>query len=330
MYKKLISLLLISSFIFMGCSKKDTPVTDTESNLNSTFNYTSNNITNNQLALTDQTSSFSPYSTLGSLLIFPDKANNNRLSTASLPLTDGFIKDNSIKDIFNYSIESSALINNSIYFTNISDNNSVYKLDYEKNEITKVGAFSAYNLTANRNSLYFIDVHNNKRLMSYDVDKDKLNSICNDKVGTFIVNGENILYQNLSDGASLYSIRTDGSSRTKLTDFSVNSFIPYEGNILVINSDDNNALYKIDTITNKSKRITSLNGSDIKIFDNKIYYLNNAAPYSLHSLSVNLTNDTFSTSDPLIDNVNEYYTTQSGIFLELSNNVNSTYKLSTK
>lgn len=330
MHKKLISLLLISSTLFIGCSKQDKPVADTTSNLNSTFNYTSNNTNDNKLLLSDQTYSSSPFTAIGSLLTLPDKANNNRLSTVSLPLEDGFIKDTSIKDIFNYSIESSALINNSIYFTNISDNNSVYKLDYEKNDIVKIGGFSAYNLTASRNSLYFIDVHNNKRLMSYNVDENKLNSICNDKVGKFIVTGEYILYQNLSDGSSLYSIGINGGSRTKITDFSVDSFIPYEGKLLVINSDDNNALYKIDTATNEAKRITSLNGSNIKVYDNKLYYLNNVAPYSLHTLSIDFTNDTYSTSQPLIDNVNEYYLTSSGIFLELSTNVNLTYKLSIK
>ena len=73
---------------------------------------------------------------MGQLLFFSDSNNNNKLSVTSSSLSANYIQDENIHDIYDYSVESMTSIDNIIYFTNTSDNNSLYKLDYERKSNT--------------------------------------------------------------------------------------------------------------------------------------------------------------------------------------------------
>ena len=66
------------------------------------------------------------------------------------------IEDENIQDIYDYSVESMTSIDNIIYFTNTSENNNLYKLDYEKKSITLVSSDSFSKIASSANDIIYI------------------------------------------------------------------------------------------------------------------------------------------------------------------------------
>lgn len=327
-----LTVLLLSSLLLIGCNSttNNNSIDTTVDEGNKEASIITNKVTSpipptKTLELTDKTYYYSPYITLGNITFFLDKENNNRLSTIENIESIDEIQQTDISDTFNYSAESLATINNIIYFSNTSDGNKLYSLDYQSNEIKKISDHYTSNLTASLNTIYYIDRTNNSKLHFYNIENSSFGVITNDSVGNFIINGDYILYQNLSDTASLYSIKLDGSDRLKLTDSSVNSFVIYKSEILYINSNDNNRLYKLNPITLKTTPLNLVYGQNLKIQDEKIFILDTSNNLSL--ITIDLEKNTSTESNLINDSINNYYPTSNGIFLEKSINVNKTYIL---
>ena len=317
--------LLLFSFLLIGCNKiKNTTNNDTLVGINKPI---SKNISTPSLILGSNSISTSPYLYLGNLIFFPDKENNNHLSTIEPLTSSGYIQQSNIKDIFQYPTESIATINNIVYFSNGSDGNSLYSLDYERNEIKKINNNYIFNLTANLNTLYYINKNDNNKLYFYSLDNSTSGILINDSFGKFIITGEYILYQNLSDKANLYSVKLDGSNRMKLTDVSIDSFIPYKNEIIYIDSDDNNILYKLNPVTFKVDRLNLVHGENIKTFNDTLFIIDKDKSNSLSALTVDFEKNTASTSVLTSDTINNYYPTSNGIFLEKTLDVTKTYML---
>lgn len=327
MRKKLLITLLLSSFVLIGCSStKDSTNSDTFIGINKSPTPTSSSPTPT-LVISDTTTTHSPYLSLGNLIFFPDKENNNRLSTIEEPKSTGYINQSTIKDIFEYPTSSIAALNDTIYFSNGSDGNTLYSLNYQSNEIKKINNNYILNLTSTLNALYYINKNDNNKLYFYNAKNSTSGVITNDSLGKFIINGDYILYQNLSDKANLYSVKIDGSNRMKLTDVSVDSFVPYESEVLYINSDDNNTLYRIHPTTLKTNRLNLVHGENLKIYDKKLFIIDNDASNSLSSLTIDFGKNTASISKLTDDAINNYFPTQKGIFLEKNPDVNKAYIL---
>ena len=334
MKKKFMLTLLLSSFLLIGCTSRNitnNTIDDTNKDNKSIAvnkETTSNAIPPTQtLVLTDNTTSYSPYLTLGNLIFFPDKENNNRLSTIEEPKSSDFIQQSDIKDIFEYPVESIATINDIIYFSNGSDGNKLYSLDYQRNQVNKINNNYISNLTANLNTLYYINRDNNNKLYFYTIEDSNSGVITNDSFGKFLINGDYIIYQNLSDRSKLYSVKLDGSNKIKLTDVSVDSFVTYNNQIIYINSDDNNTLYIFNPSTSKSTRLNLIHGENLKIHDNKLFIVDKDKSNSFSSLTIDLEGNTATTS-VLYDNyINNYFPTSKGIFLDKSPDINKTYIL---
>ncbi|MBU3134547.1 DUF5050 domain-containing protein [Clostridium gasigenes] len=327
MRKKLLLTLLLSSFLLIGCNSNKSS-TNTDTLIGVTNDKTSNSSSPTPtLVITDTAISCSPYLSLGNLIFFPDKENNNRLSTMEEPKASGYINQSNIKDIFEYPIESIAAINDIVYFSNGSDGNTLYSLNYQNNEAKKINNNYALNLTATLDTLYYINKNDNNKLYFYNAKDSTSGIITNDSFGKFIINGDYILYQNLSDKANLYSIKLDGSNKMKLTDVSVDSFIPYESEVLYINSEDNNTLYRTNPSTRKTNRLTLVHGENLKISDKKAFIIDNDSSNRLSSLTIDFGKNTASTSKLTDDAINNYFPTQKGIFLEKSPDVNKSFIL---
>lgn len=327
MKKIFLSILLVSSFILTGCTTNNIATTDDES---VAINRETNSYTippTNTLVINATSTSTSPYLLLGNIIFFPDKENNNRLSTIDDLESNDFIHQSSIKDIFEYPVESLAAINDTIYFPNGSDGNTLYSLNYQLNEVQKLNNNYAFNLTTNLNNLYYINKSNNNKLYFYNTVDFTSGIITNDSFGKFIISGEYIIYQNLSDRSTLYSVKLDGSNRLKLTDVSVDSFITYSSDIFYINSDDNNTLYRLNPTTLKSNRLNLVHGENLKTYDNQLFIIDYDNSNSLSSLVIDLENNTTTTSKLINYSINNYFPTSKGIFLEKSPDINKTYIL---
>ena len=170
--KKLILIPLIYCVLLIGCSKaSDQTTTDSTSKTSSnaeSSSYSSTKVTlpsktinynesTQNLNFISSDLSYSKFIPIGQLLFFSDSNNNNKLSVTSSSLSKNYIEDENIKDIYDYSVESMTSIGNIIYFTNTSENNNLYKLDYEKKSITLVSSNSFSKIASSANDIIYIN-----------------------------------------------------------------------------------------------------------------------------------------------------------------------------
>ena len=164
-------------------------------------------------------------------------------------------------------------------------------------------------------------------MFSYDLTTNRDNIITSSKVGSYLINGDFIIYQNLDDNAKLYKCKLDGTEDSKITDFSVESFVVYSNQLLAINLTDNNRLYSINPTDLQATRIGLIDGEQLKCYQGKLYFINLADYNHLYSLTVDLTKSTSSWTSILADQVNEYYPTSEGLFVQKGVNINNPYIL---
>ncbi|MCR1951095.1 DUF5050 domain-containing protein [Clostridium sp. DSM 100503] len=321
MIKRAFFILIISTFLFVGCVNKNS---DTSSTTNSTSLSTSykENINNNTKAtLSGKTSTYTKYISLGNYLFFPNVANNNKLSILDISKPINKITNNLVVDSFDYSVDSLATDNNFIYFSSTSNSKGLYKLDYQKKNVTKINDSYPKGLVYQNEKLYYTDL-NTQNIYSFDVKSNSKTLLSNTRVGEFIVNNNSIYYKNLDDSSKLYCLKLDKSANFKLTDAPVDSFITYSNKILFINTSDNNSLYSLDLSNNEVKKVIDINATKLKQFDDKIYFINNNDPNSIYELKAIDQNSNFDYNKVFSDFTNEYFPTDKGIFIETSSNTN--------
>ncbi|GAB6168559.1 hypothetical protein JCM1393_10190 [Clostridium carnis] len=323
MLKKILPIILMSLSLLVGCSKDDKVINETNNISNSQNTKLLATPPKSSIVLSNKTSVRNKYLPIGTLVFFPDKENNNRLSVASIPTDTNVINQSMIKDFFEYPVESLATIGNYIYFSNSLDNNSLYKLDYQSKKITKLNNNYTSDIIANENTIFYINKSDGDKLYSYDIKNNTSKLLSSDKCGSFLLNGNTIFYQNLSDNSKIYSLSITTNEKTKITDSSANSFVIYKNQLLYFNSQDNNSLYAVNFPLLESKRIDALNGENLKTFDDKLFFINKEKGNTLFSLS--LSQDRAEISELVFDSINDYYPTTSGIFLEKSIDINKNY-----
>lgn len=335
MLKKLISIPFIITLLLVGCSK--TPETDKDSTKpknQQTANQQQtdkslNIVTSPQkktkesvLLLNSEDISYTEFLQTDSALFFV--GNNNQLSVTEDNISPPYILEDQVTETFDYSVESIVAIGSEIFFTNLSDNNSLYKLNYDKKETSKVLSGNFNNITPYKNDIVFINRNNGSTLNYLDTKSLKVNLVSSDKCGKFIINGDYIIYQNLSDNSSVYSIKIDGSEKTKLIATPTNTFITYEGNILSLSGDANN-LYIYDPKAKTNKNLGSINGSNLKTYNDKLYYINLSDSNHLYELTIDSTLEKPTSTKLVNDMVNDYFPTKNGIFIRKPINTNRVF-----
>lgn len=123
---------------------------------------------------------------------------------------------------------------NSIYFTHIGDNDSIWRTGSSNDKLNNE---PSYYINVYGNNIYFIDSENNICRISTSGGYKTL--IGNDKVApltSFLVDDGWIYYSNTNDGGKLYKMKLDGSSKVKVSTVSIPKFnivgdwIAYSGN----------------------------------------------------------------------------------------------------
>lgn len=334
MLKKLLFISLISTFLLIGC-------TESPSNINEEIQEQQTTQTNQLLTTNEPTPvkidtpvptlilnnvdiSYTNFLQTDSLLVFID--NNNKLSVIEDTIDTPYILQSQISETFDYSIGSITSINNEIFFSNIADNNSLYKLDYRKKEISKVHSGNFHNISSYKNNIFFINKNNGSTLSYLDLKNSKIVSISSDKCGKYLINGDYIIYQNLSDNSSLYSIKIDGSEKTKLIASPVDSFVTYEKNILNINAENNN-IYIYNPTTKTNKNLSNINGANLKAYDNNLFYISLSNSNRLYLLEIDNTLENATGTELTKDMVNDYFPTENGIFIKKPIDINKVFLL---
>lgn len=334
MLKKLLSISLLSTFLLMGCTKSPSDakkeVTENQ-NEQVTQSQTTTKVTPAKvdtntptLLLNNVDTSFTEFLQTDQSLFFIDT--NNKLSVIEDAIDTPYILENQISETFDYSIGSITSINNEVFFSNIKDNNSLYKLNYEKKEISKVYSGNFHNISSYKNNIIFINKNTGATLSYLDIKNSKIISISSDKCGKYLINGDYIIYQNLSDNLSLYSIKIDGSEKTKLISSSIDSFVTYENNILNISSENNN-LYIYNPITKTNKKLSSINGINLKSYNDQLFYVSLSNSNYLYSLEIDNALETATSTELVKDMVNDYFPTESGIFIRKPIDINKVFLL---
>lgn len=324
MLKKTFPLLLFS-ILLIGCTpeiKDKEPVTPPNVS-NSVSLSLSKTYSIKDILINDEVGYSSKYSFSENLIVFPDSANNNKLSISNLDEFDSFITKDSITKFYDYSISNTITIDNSIYFTSNSANNrGIYKLDYEKNTIDKISNYIPINLIHQNDFLYFTNLED-KYIYSLDLKTNKVDLLSNNKVGKFLVSNDFIIYQNLNDYSKLYAFKTDKTHNVKLTDTSVESFVALNNEILFFDASNNNILSSLNLATEMIETYNNIVGYNLKSDSINIYFISFENPNKLYSL-----NREDLTSQLIEDEfLNDYYPIDNKIFLEMAISLDKVYIL---
>lgn len=328
----LLAFVIASCLLTTSCSKSEEKENKTNTQTESytpkveNISYASSQSqTSSKLTLSDDNIYYSKFLTLGKLLFYSDNDNNNKLSIVEDYSLYNYLDSNSSTSVLDYSIESISSIDSNIYFSNVSDGNSLYRFDYVKNQVDKIMDGSFRNIISNAENIFYIN-NINSSLCSINPNTKEHNMITNDKCGNFVLNGNNILYQNLSDNSSLYSINIDGTNRNKLTSAPVDSFSAYNNYIYYISSIDNK-LYKLDLSLKTTTKMGNIKGSNLKIFNQKLYYID-FNTNKLNSISLNNFDKDPSYQTISKDMINDYFINSEGIFIYKPSNINKTHFIS--
>lgn len=266
----------------------------------------------------------------GTTIVFPNWDDNNNISIINDSLEEGTINTSEIKDFINYPTYSLTVINNTVYFADGNNKNSLAKIDLENKAYSPVVIDSnARNIIGDNEVVYFINAKKNNILQSYDTVNNTYSTVCFDNVGTYFINGNSIVYQNKSDKSKLYKINIDGTEKEQLTDFSVDSFAKYNDDIVAINSGDNNNLYLINLENLDTKRLALMNGENLKKSQGELYFVdvNNARHLSTIDIDTSGEEPKVKIIDISKEGVNDYYATDKGVFIQRAADVNNGYIL---
>lgn len=277
--------------------------------------------------LTTTTLAPCPFVPNGNFIVFPNLEDNNKISLIPKPFSKSIITTSDVTDFANYSTNSLAVLNDVVYFADSSNQDHLSSFSLSDKLGNSLSNNSASDIIASGNTIFYINKSDNYKLFSYDITTQKDTIISTSKVGSYLLNGDFILYQNLDDNAKLYKCKLDGSEDEAITDFSVDSFVIYNNQLLVINSTDDNRLYSITPSDSKATRIGLINGEKLKCFKDKLYFVNLSGYNHLYSLTVNLTSMTSAITPVYEDQINDYYPTSEGIFIQKGLNINNAYIL---
>lgn len=324
MIKRVFYFLIISTLLFTGCTSDNKEIKTNENSTSLSTSFKGDINTDKNIILSGKTLSYSKYAYIGNLLFFPDANSNNKLSVAQFSENNESITKDMIIDSFDYSVDSLASDNNTLYFSSTSKDHGLYKLDYEKKDIVKINNDSPKGIVYQNGKLYYIDLNTNN-IYSYDIKSKSKTMLSNNKAGNFILNSNNIFYKNLDDNSKLYCLVLDNNNNKnnnlKLTDVPVDSFVTYNNEILFVNASDNNSLYSLNLSNKEIKKVLNINASNLKQLENKIYFIHNDDPNSIYTITPSTQNGKFEYNKLFSDFTNEYFPTEKGIFIETASNL---------
>lgn len=329
MTKKILAIILSSTFLLVGCSKAEDATSLDKNKTTLTTSYKKDTDISKRIVLSGKTADYSRYSFLGNLLFFPDPSNNNKLSVAEVKEDTNIINDSLVTDSFDYSVDSIVTDGTYIYFSSTSVDKGVYKLDYQKKEITKIINDSTLNLVYQNNYLYYIDSLT-KGIYSFNIKTNEKKLLSSKSASSFILNNNAIFYNNSDDNHKLYCLKIDTSANFKLTDYPVDSFAIYNNLILFSNASDKNYIYSIDASNLEVKKASSVNASKMKQYENTIYFINNEDPNSIYKLSSDETKNTLKYEKIFSSFTNDYFPYEDGIFIESPSNIDEVIILKNK
>ena len=134
---------------------------------------------------------------------------------------------------------------NELYYVNLNDNGTIYKIDDDGNDKKKVIDYKDCEYFTIADESAFFEYGENGNIYSpyrADYNFENVTKLNDDDTEGLIYDNGYLYYSNWSDGGKIYKMKTDGSEKTALNG-SYSSFLTvYDDWVYYINDDDN---YKI-------------------------------------------------------------------------------------
>lgn len=170
-----------------------------------------------------------------------------------------------------------------IYYTNSSDNDSIYKIKVDGTGRTKLTDIGFINVIVEDDYIYAIDVDDHN-IYKISVDGKIVKKINNDTALDLNVSEGYLYYSNLDDDLKIYRTTKSGFGRTKIFDESV-GYINVVGDwIFYISYEDDFKIYKVKTDGTSDTKVSDLPAGFLNVANNgRIYFLNLETTY-LHMI----------------------------------------------
>lgn len=320
MIKKLISVLLLSTLLLVGCSEKTQENPKEDSEVSNKVTVSDNTESTKNIVLSGKTLYYSKYLYIENLLFFPDPSNNNNLSIAKISNDDTLVSNGSIIDFYPYSLVSIDKKDNTIYFSSNSQDGGLFKLEYIDSKITKITESIPLEMFYVEDKIIYIN-SKNKFIYYYDLKKNENVLLSDNKASNLLYNNKNIFYKNLDDNSKIYSVKIDKTNKHKITDVSVDSLIVYNNTLFYFDGDNNSILSSINPSTEKVTKYSNIKGHNLKEYDGTMYYISTDSPNTLYSLSEDPANESFKQNLIYSDFVNDYLPSSDGIYIEKASNL---------
>lgn len=320
MLKKLISTLILSTFLLVGCSTSSNETQKETSEVSNNITVSNNTESSKNIILSGKTLYSNKYLYIENLLFFPDPLNNNSLSLAKISLDDTLVSNGSIMDSYPYSLVAIDKNDNTIYFSSNSQDGGLFQLDYVNSKITKLYDSIPLEMFYSEDKIIYIS-SKDKFIYYYDLKKNENVLLSNSKASNLLYNNNYILYKNLDDDSKIYSVKIDGTNKSKITDVSVDSLAIYNNTIFYFDADNNNILSSINTSTQKSTKYSNIKGHNLKSYDETLYYISTEDPNALYSLSQDIDSESFKGNLIYSDFINDYFPNVNGIYIEKASNL---------
>jgi hypothetical protein len=98
-----------------------------------------------------------------------------------------------------------------VYYSNISDKESLYKMAFDGVFNKKISDSKAQYINISQDYIYYSNYSDGGKLYKSKLDGSKAQLLVNDKAAYVTLSGEDIYYSNHSDGGKLYRVKKDGS-----------------------------------------------------------------------------------------------------------------------
>jgi len=206
-----------------------------------------------------------------------------------------------------------AYYKDSLYYVNVKDNNSIYRLNNSDSKITKLNSDSSAYLNIVGDHIYYSTISDYGKIYKMNLDGSEKTKIIDYSTSYFVVIGDWIYYSYKDKGIpAFYKMKTDGSNNTKISDDEAVYINVVDNYIYYSNRSDNNSIYKMKIDGSERSKISTDDSGSLNIADNCIYYLatdgtsdQNGPQYKLYKINTDGTGKT-KISDDCASNLNVY------------------------
>jgi hypothetical protein len=179
-----------------------------------------------------------------------------------------------------------------IYYSNITDNEKLYKATKDDDKITKISEDIPLYINVLDGWIYYCNISDQGKLYKVKIDGTQRTKLTDDFAQEITIENEWIYYSSSLEGNKLYKIKTDGTSRTKLNNDSTLS-LNIEGDFIYYsNVDDDLKIYKIRKDGIGRTKLNNDSSGFINVIDGWIYYSNLSDDFKIYKVQTNGTNKT--------------------------------------